>query len=1258
MLLRWLLLIMFLTLGTGDLLAQKNGQDIDERKFRGGSADGFFGSSVSLGDRLYLQGCSGRYIADGESVTLRVESNATRIQWFDQSQAVIGSGKNITVVPALPAIYKVVATLDTLVDSCYVSVNVRKDFYSGEGDGAVFMSTATPYLIAGNDQYIALGEMATLRVECHTNEILWYDDSGNEIGKGMILSQAPEITTVYKAVVHDGSYQDSCRIIVHVNDNYTGAKSDGFSRSMELPYLHGCADQYIALGEKTVLYVTSSTGLVKWYSNTRDSIGFGFDVEVHPPVTSVYYAIANDGKFRDTARIVVHVNDNYAGNYCDGFSKSVDPPYLTGGPDQYIALHEEAELTVWSHTNVVRWYDVEGNYIDEGKKIGVHPLVKSCYKAVVRDQEFVDSCFVWVHVKDHFSGNKADGFAFLRQEPFYLRGCGDRYIAHDESAELNADSYTNAVKWYEKDSVSANGWTQIGLGKRVIVKPDTTWVYKAVAQSGRFIDSCRVTVHVNDNFDGDFADGFSKNCDRPWILGYEGVKGHPCVGSEGIRLKTVSFGASNTYFWQKYDFVTKKFVALPDSLRVDVMETDRTSELRFRNLRQEFNGTYRCIVYNACDSIVGDTLPLHVNRCDIDLEVSEDTVYLCRGESREIGLKLLNGRAPWRYSWQPPSGGERQGYEDIADTATIIVKEEGVYQFLSLEDASGDVRIGAENLPRVTVIYRSQPVVKISRVNDPVCWGSEAEIELSVGGGIGPWKVWLDSGDTTADEIVCLTARDTLLRFMMTENRIYTVSKVEDYYGGKAACSGSGEGIISVAVAMPEQVMLRSLPDNYVGQCRDIDLFSKLEPVLDSRALTPADGSFYIDSVELVGSLWHSEQLKAGKHRVYFKLGDSFCGGGSVSLTLQVDSLPSAEMQLPDNICENSSGELNVKTSGNHVVFSLNRKRIDRAFSSSEISSRISVSEISGNTYKESVKFLSEDSCLIYTVSEVTDRHNCADYVTFRDTVYNRLLPWVKLESRYPDLTEKKWKQLPDTVWTLSDSVRLRIASAKWIEPVCLTYKKGGGIANRVSWGEFKLKDEGVYCFRLEDKYCVTDTAGQFMLKHANALYLRLKVLFENHIGPNKNIVVELSQNGNVMGEASFQATIDGTVLNAEGDVLLSTRDFRFTTPLLPGDYTVIIRSDGYLPVMSKRTYKLDHDRENTVLIDFTDEANVFTKDDILSHHMTRIGERDGKAVWVLSVDEENSNSLISVRDMNELLKYKNRERKKQKNRDKFSEVK
>lgn len=107
-----------------------------------------------------------------------------------------------------------------------------------------------------------------------------------------------------------------------------------------------------------------------------------------------------------------------------------------------------------------------------------------------------------------------------------------------------------------------------------------------------------------------------------------------------------------------------------------------------------------------------------------------------------------------------------------------------------------------------------------------------------------------------------------------------------------------------------------------------------------------------------------------------------------------------------------------------------------------------------------------------------------------------------------------------------------------------------------------------------------------------------------------------------------------------------------------------MVRSDGCLPVRSKKAYLLSMDSGRSPLIAFTDGDNVFIKNGELSSHMTKIGNRDGKDIWALSAVEGNRNELISVKDINTTIILPARftisgdeTGLTRKNRDKYSEV-
>lgn len=1285
--LRWIILIAMVFVCLTELGAQTVDYSVerDKRTYidRGGVGDGFIRWSS---EGISLKSCPDRYITAGESVTVRVESNATSFKWYRDGSFISAGGKSYTDSPITTTVYKVVAQLGAVTDSCFITVHVVDRFQGGAGDGYSPGELKMRFLNGGGQRYIAKNETIEIQVESHTDNIKWYDGNGGILATSVKnLLVAPEETTVYKAVAQDGSFKDSCYITVHVKDNFKGDGGDGMDWSKPPTYLYGCGNRFIAKAEASELYVESHTNRITWYDESGNRISTlpGRTIIVHPDRTTSYKAVAEDGEFKDSCYITVHVRDNFAGNPGDGFDASDEATYLTGGSERFIAAHENVIIKVWSHTQDVLWYDGDGVLFPEiGRNINVSPLKTTTYMAVVNDGLFRDSCYVTVHVNDNFAGEVADGFASLYEDVLYLKGGTDRYIAKNETVDIGVEAHTRDIKWYrEQDNF------YVGAGKMVPVSPDTTTVYKAVANLGERLDSCYVTVHVNDNFTGEIADGYSKSCGPPRVLQTIAVKGQPCSGTEGIKMSVICFERDAVYKWQRYDSIRKVYAALPDSLARDVIGAD-SSTMIFKRLRPAFNGVYRCVVDNSCGAgtTLSDSLLLHVNRCMIDAEMVPDTVELCRGEQKKIAVNLLDGVAPWQYTYRTPGGTELTRMVDRQLSDTIVVDSVGIYQLVLLKDGSGDIRMGAENLPKILVKQRTQPEATISGPRDELCWGEEASVSIKITEGVGPWKVWILRDDNQlADEVVAnpvnLTGRDTVIRFMATETMTYHIGGVEDYFNGVAICDGTAVGMAAVNVRQVEPVRFQPVADNHFGQCSNVNLFTLLQPKLGDRPVALGEGKFYVDSVALADDWWGVANSKAGCHKIYYELNTGNCVAASPEITLCIDSVTVNAELSKKHVCMGDPLSYEITLGDKGYTFTWQNIRVGRNGVSVPTSLTETLNESMSST--KQITWLSGDSCQIFALNSVTDRHGCSGYtrLPLLDTVYNHIRPSFGLLTRSGS-----------TSWSESATVSVREGEPAYIRgqlkagvaPWTLWGKQvtpsGGsfGIHSNGIYADTILKKEGLYCFQAEDKYCANwmDEKCVFV-NYVKSAYVRLKVLLEGPYDNNsarmtsslQNVmpryfgmdrlpvensaidwieielrqgkssrtpvseVAELSDSCNIILRDTCLLLADGTVVDRHGNTKIE-----FSQGLRQSEKCyIVLRHRNHLATMTNKPYIITTSADSVVLVDFTDSSTVYMGTENLSQTMSVVGVRDGKQIWALGVGEVNENAIVSLLDPNDV---------------------
>lgn len=817
-------------------------------------------------------------------------------------------------------------------------------------------------------------------------------------------------------------------------------------------------------------------------------------------------------------------------------------------------------------------------------------------------------------------------------------------------------------------------WRPSGLGTSnplIFTAPASDMLVRVNCDFGEHClatDSTWIYIHDKTVFHGGDNDGFDRT-QIPPALTKPRLPELFCTLADTVSFEIGAMGSDLCYQWE-YRLMSSSASGWADVQKLNIPVVGATTpQIHLREMPEELTILLRCKISNTLATIYSDTVRLYGHHL-LQATVDKPFVTLYDQRKESVCITLQHGVMPWSFHYATPLNTryQRNGLREATDL--MEVSETGTYRLIYLRDSVGcELR---DSLPEIKVSRPEIPEITISGDKE-VCENSDVLLRLEIRNGVGPWRVWVDLDGSPATDPglswpLTITGRDTSLLFQATRGGTYAIAKIEDLNSGNgnAITQGITSGSASIILHMPDLVRFATLTDNHVGSCRNIDLFSHLGPYTSQANQMPANGSFYVNGT-LIPVLWTPV---AGEHTVrYVQKMDAYGCSGNAEVTLIADPLPGLTLYADRNVCENTSGDLQIHTVGNKVDFQLIRKRTDRfSMLVSETVSQIGTSELGDNNYSEAIRFMVGDSCLIYTVRDISDKHGCVVADVLSDTVYSRESPQILLQSRYPDQASGQWESLRavDTIYTWGDATGIRAIPDKGVNPVDIKCEQVDHPGKGFNINNLHLTDAGIYRFSASDRYCSNSNVGELTLIHLKPLYMRLKVLLEGLAGNDyKEITVDLVQNNQVVGSAAFLARGDGMVVDQEGNSVLSTRSFLFTSPLAGDNFDIIVRSEGYLAVRGKKPFQFSDMASSSMLIDLTDSANLLSYDGDLSLHATRIGERDGKAIWALSTVEANDNDLISVKDANGTLllpsRFINTEdetRRTLKNRDKYSGLK
>lgn len=1015
---------------------------------------------------------------------------------------------------------------------------------------------------------------------------------------------------------------------------------------------------YAGEGEEVKVTAFSDTGTVlggdslSWYAGGAPPVVSGDSVYLFTAGSAdafirATYTNWKGCKAADSLHVITKPDILSVGGVEDGFSKvgaafTVERIHPVGKVEEYCAgggVPLKAQVTGEDNANYTfRWWKVSrpsDRLVAEKDTINLKNLSAAdagLYYCEARDANgyiaYTDTLLLTLH-------NVELPGTFYATEGEHVT-----FTAYNTKAEV----ITTSLTWYER----MDGDTEF------YPLPDTDNPLKYAIGSGNTMlrvisnllpgcsatDSTRVIVRKNGLFKGTQGDGFDVTGVPPVII-RPYLPATLCSAYDSVNLQVFAEGSELEYQWQVLAD-GGKWINVENAASVqgyNVMGSG-SSLLRLTSMPEEYRGKLRCAVFNDLDTVYSNNVTLyghHLLQASVDPEV----VRLGDETSATVAVRLEHGIKPWAYRYQNPSGVVRirSGLQDSVNL--FSVSDLGMYRLTYLSDSLG-CELTAD-LPDVEVTTYKIPKITISGDNE-VCAGTNVNLLLSILEGIGPWEITLHCDGVPADNLgiswpLKVTTRDTSIWFYANTGGLYTVDTITDLNKGGKRWGGVTSGKASIKVRESDDLRFKIIRDNHIGSCKPVDLIALLQPTVNG--VVENGGSFYTDGF-LVSSLW---QPDPGMHTIrYIQRPNIFGCASKVEVDLIADMQPSVQLILPGSLCENDTAVLLVRSTGNNVSFDLKQERVSRLFfgGSPVVTEKIYQvpASLTHMDYRENLKFLPEDSCLIYTVNNIADKHGCrpSGLLKYSDTLIHHFRPALQLHVRYPDVADAQWVPVSDTLWTIGDEAGIKGALITGDKATAMVYMRNeaNGESSFPLDTENKISSEGAYRFKITDAFCANDEAARLVVKLTPGGYLRLKVRLEGNIVDPKQLLVELLDGETVVAVDTCWVLSDGIVRNRDGGGILSVWDFhRQSLQPLRGEYRIAVHCVGYLSVVSKRTYRVSATASDTPLLDFTDELNVYQETGNPANHMTRIGERDGKAIWGLSTVEGNGNNLISVSDAN-----------------------
>lgn len=421
--------------------------------------------------------------------------------------------------------------------------------------------------------------------------------------------------------------------------------------------------------------------------------------------------------------------------------------------------------------------------------------------------------------------------------------------------------------------------------------------------------------------------------------------------------------------------------------------------------------------------------------------------------------------------------------------------------------------------------------------------------------------------------------------------------------------------------------------------------------------------------------------LRSGDHSVYYSPVGSGCLSPSASLTLSVDSIAVRTELSKHDVCAGTAVDYTIRSAAKGYGFTLESLRVDRDGSQT---TSVSTEKLTDTVSVRSVGWLSTDSCQIFRILALKDRFDCplagGDLLALQDTVYNHVKPQLKMltniggggwkENRYPEIAAG---ETVDVRGVLESGVAPWTLWGRMITP------SGGsfGVRSVTANADTVLKEQGLYSFQAEDKYCGNWIDEQYIfVKYVKPAYVRMRLFLEGpynaqsgmmkstiqdqlphyfgdipvndaidwvevelrkaKTGMTASQVAGMTDSCMVVTRDTCLVRSDGTVVDRNGNARICFNRALETTQ----NCYVVVRHRNHLAIMTTKPYRVSVSQDSVVLVDFTDSSNVYFSTGRLAEHMSVVDTKDGKQVWAMCVGEVNENAIVSLLDPNDVKAY------------------
>lgn len=179
----------------------------------------------------------------------------------------------------------------------------------------------------------------------------------------------------------------------------------------------------------------------------------------------------------------------------------------------------------------------------------------------------------------------------------------------------------------------------------------------------------------------------------------------------------------------------------------------------------------------------------------VGLDLTADTISLCKGTQTSLTATVTNGQAPYSYRWKSTA------FDTVTTSATFTFKPLSTYNvYLTMTDGAGNVRTDS-----CLIIVSDKPFASLSSTDATVCPGTLVRVDALVTNGRPPYSYrWLSNGKLV----------DSLLEFLII--KLDTSSTIQLAATDLNGCSDTVQyrfTVPSTKVSMvPPAITLPALP--------------------------------------------------------------------------------------------------------------------------------------------------------------------------------------------------------------------------------------------------------------------------------------------------------------------------------------------------------------------------------------------------------------------------------------------------------------